>query len=264
MRSPTPAQLAHTDARRLAIVLQESVPDSQPVAGGTMACDAEGSWARYAAGLGVSGPVTVGDIDTLIAFYQERGATPEVQTTPYQHPSLFEALATRGLGLADCETILFRSLRDALPTQHIPEGFHLERVDPCQAASVARFVEAHLEGFHPGRDHPAALREIAGRVARNPRVRLWTVHQGERCAGSAGYEHFEGTATLIAGSVQPWARRRGVQQWLIAQRLAAAAAEGLTIATVGSTPGGPTERNAWRAGFQVGFTQMSFQLRQGT
>jgi GNAT superfamily N-acetyltransferase len=95
------------------------------------------------------------------------------------------------------------------------------------------------------------MREITHRVVRHPRNRSWLAELEGQVVGSAGFERFEDTAVLVAGAVLPEARRRGIQTALVRHRLRAARAEGARVALVASTPGGPTERNALRAGFTV-------------
>ena len=66
---------------------------------------------------------------------------------------------------------------------------------------------------------------------------------------SGGLEVFENSAVLIAGAVLPHARRQGVQSAFIEFRVRQAAMMGIEYCLVGSLAGGPTERNALRAGF---------------
>ena len=61
-------------------------------------------------------------------------------------------------------------------------------------------------------------------------------------------------ATLGGMSTVPSARRRGVQSALIRHRLALAASSGCAIATTTVAPGGDSERNLLRHGFDHWFT----------
>jgi hypothetical protein len=66
---------------------------------------------------------------------------------------------------------------------------------------------------------------------------------------------------LIAGCTYAEARGQGLHSEFIRFRLEQAATAGLRYVTVGSTPGGPTERNALRAGFKAAYTQAGLQQR---
>jgi GNAT superfamily N-acetyltransferase len=255
MTLPPPADIAHTDARRLARVLREVGGEGAPLGSGWMACDVPGSWAHYAAGVGEDGPVKDAIFDDLAAFYALHAATPRILTTPYQHPSLFAGLAVRGYVVEELDVVLVRPLTGLVPVESDVRFIPVERGDP---ASVDTFVRVHLGGFFD-EDPPAGMRAIMARVAADERCHLFLAELDGEIVGSGGVETFEGSAVLIAGGVLPTARRRGVQGALIAHRLAEATRRGCTYALVGSAPGGPTERNALRAGFRPAFTSVQFR-----
>jgi GNAT superfamily N-acetyltransferase len=257
---PSPAEIAARDARRLGQVMRELGGDVAPLAEGWMACDAPGSWATYAAGVGVERPVTAEVLDALEGFYFRRGRDAAIQTTPYQHPSLFEGLEARGFGLFDTITILARPVDD-LPEAPAVPGLRLVRTDPGDPASVQAWVDAQVAGFYDDGPPPPAIPPITARVARNPRVRSWILEVDGEVAGSGGLELYEDFAVLVAGAVRPGFRRRGLHRAFMRARLAEAAAEGCAYALVGSTPGHTTERNALRAGFQVAYTEIGLRKR---
>ncbi len=227
-----------------------------------MARDEVGSWATYAAGVGMeAAPASAAaydeQVDTLIQYYEEDEREPTVQISPYAHPAFTAALGRRGFVVKDLVTTLTRSLRD-LPPLVTPNGFSFREVTGDRAEDVEAFAAAQLEGF----SSPPGMRAIMRRVASTSRpgtkdagCELSLVeHEELGVCGSAGVEYFEGSATLIAGEVHERARRRGVQTALIAYRLAQARARGCEYAVVASIAGGPTERNAVRAGFRPAFT----------
>ena len=256
----TPAEVAHRDARRLAVVLREIGGDGAALGShGWMACDLDGSWADYAAGLGVDGPVSDSTLDRLVEFYRARGRTPKIQVTPYQHPSLLEGLERRGFTVYEAETVLWRPLLE-LPPVAAPNSLAFLPVDPASPASCSAFRDSQFAGFFADREVPTGMGPITDRVARGPRSHLTLLQLDGSPAGSGGIEPYESVAVLIAGCVHPEARRRGVQSAFIRYRLHQAAALGATYATIGSTPGGPTERNALRCGFRPAYTQTG--LRQ--
>jgi len=252
---PSPAEIAERDARRLARVLAEVGGEGAALDGGWMACDPRGSWATYAAGLGVDGPVSDATLDALVAYYAARGRRAAIQITPYQHPSLLDGLAARGFTVYELESVLARALTPRPAGVAVP-GLRFQPVDPDDDDSVANFVAAQLAGFFPDRAPPPAMIPITERVARSSRCRLWLMTVDGELAGSGGLEVFEDAAVLIAGAVMPHFRRRGIQQAFVRFRLEQARLDGRAYATVGSTPGGPTERNALRAGFQMAYTQI--------
>ncbi|MEL6344145.1 MAG: hypothetical protein AAFV53_13580 [Myxococcota bacterium] len=255
-------QIARWDAERLALVLQELGGEGAPVDSGWMACDVPGSWADYAGGLGMDGEVSDASLDSLVNFYQQRGRTPKIAISPYQHPSLLSGLRRRGFVLDEVQHNLVRTLDD-LPSPSKDVGIEFIEVDPAKPEATARFVEAHLAGFFPTGDAPAGMHPIARRVVEaQPRSRQWLAMAGETIVGSGGLERYgEGAALIMASTVTGW-RRRGIQQAFFRYRLEEAARMGCRFAIVGSSPGGPTERNAIRCGFRLAGVQLELSLQQ--
>lgn len=255
MRKLLPSEIAENDARRLAVVLSEVGGDGAPIGGGWMACDVPGSWAKYAAGLGVDGAVDGAVLDELVAFYRERDRTPRIEVTPYQHPTLVEGLASRGFTPYSFDTVLVRTT-DALPQEAPISGLAFRRVDPANDEDVHDFRDSQMAGFYESGNVPSGMLPITERVARSHRNQLWLLELEGTVVGSGGLEIFGESALMIAGCVHPEARRQGVHLAFMQFRLEQARAAGLHSLTVGTKPGGPTERNALRAGFTPVYTQL--------
>ena len=254
----TPFEIAHQDARRLAIVLSEIGGDGSPIDSGWMACDQSGSWANYAAGLGLQGPVDESILDTLVNFYRGRNRLPRIQITPYQHPTLLKGLATRKFVFNELETVLFRTLNH-LPSVESFSQFSFHRIDPLNPEDVLAFRTSQMTGFFDNQEPPAGMLPITDRVARSPRTQLWLIKLEGQIVGSGGLEIFEQSGVLIAGCVHAKARNQGIQLAFIKFRLQQAAIMGLNYVTIGSIPEKTTERNALRAGFSVAYTQLELQ-----
>ena len=240
-----PRALAHLDTRRLCLVFQEIGGEIAPLAGGWMACDIPGSWARYAVGIGLDSLPSSAELDTLEDYYVDRGCPPTIQLSDHHHPDMPALLSDRGFAITDREVVLGRRLDGELPRASPVDGLVLREVDPHDDEDVEAFVRAQIIGF----DAPEGLIPITRRVGRGAR---WTVLLAElhgEIIGSCGIEPYETLSVLIAGAVFPQARRRGVQSQMITTRLHLARAQGAEIVTVGSVLGGPTARNAARFGF---------------
>lgn len=260
MPSLNPSRIATEEARRLALVLAEVGGEGAAIDSGWMACDEPGSWAIYAAGLGLDGAVAPEDLNGLVDFYRARGRRPRIQVTSYEHPTLAQGLAERGFVVYEEETLLARELGD-LPSLEMPDGLQFRRVDPTSDADVAAFCGSQMAGFYEDGDPPPGMMPITERVARSSRVRLWLLEWEGRIVGSGGLEASKDSGVMIAGCVYAGARRRGFHNAFIAFRLHEAVRWGLEVVTVGSIPGGPTERNARRAGFIPIYTQAGLEQR---
>lgn len=250
----TPFQIATTEARRMALVMRELGGRGEPINSGWMVYDGPESWANYATGLGLNGPVTAAEIQQLIDFYDSHGVDARVQTTPYQDPSLFSALVEHGFMFDDFETMLVHDL-ETIPDASKPD-LKFVKIDPLKRADVKAFVEAHNIGFFV----PTSL-AITERLAQHPRCKLWLLELDGELVGSGGLELFEESAVLIAGAVFPEARRKGIQTAFINHRLRVARELGMSYALVGSVPNGATERNALRQGFVPAMTVFQWRRR---
>jgi GNAT superfamily N-acetyltransferase len=79
---------------------------------------------------------------------------------------------------------------------------------------------------------------------------------GEPSGGGAAAIR-DGLATLFADSVITRFRRQGYHRELIAARLNEALAQGCDMATASTLPGGASQRNYERLGFEVVYTKVT-------
>jgi GNAT superfamily N-acetyltransferase len=257
----TPSKIAAVDARRMALVMREIGGGGEPINSGWMVYDGPGSWASYAAGLGLSGPVTSAEIRRLVDFYDAHGMDAQVQTTPYQDPSLFSALAEHHFVTDDFTIMFVHDLKDLSTTQR--PGLEFIEINPGNDEDIQAFVDAQMIGFYAPKAAPEGITAITGRVGRHPRCRIWLLKLDGKIVGSGGLEVFENSAVLIAGAIFPEARRKGIQSAFVNYRLRVARDLGLDYALVGSVPNGGTERNALRQGFVPIMTQIFLRRRFG-
>lgn len=258
----SPAEIAQLEERRQAQLLTEAAPIVRPFAGGVMGFHEPGSWQNQASGAGLAGSVSLDEIDALIEFYRSRGVEPRLELSPFADESLIEGLGSRGFVIREFENVLARelpageSLEAALPFARTP-GLELRMLDKSDARLLERAVEVSLRGFYADDEAiPPSMFEAVLRTNLLPSVRtLLAWVDGELAAAGSVYLG-ERVASLMGVSTQPRFRRRGIQQALIVERLAAARAHGCVLATVSSRPGIPTERNAMRLGFAMAYTKV--------
>lgn len=255
----TPSQIAAVDARRMALVMRELGGGGEPINSGWMVYDRPDSWANYAAGLGLDGPVTSAEIQRLVDFYDSYGVDAHIQTTPYQDPSLFSALGKHGFVTDDFTVMFVHDLKDLSTTQM--DGLEFVEINPGNDQDIQAFVDAQMLGFYAPKAAPEGITAITERVARHPRCRIWLLKLNGEAVGSGGLEIFENSAVLIAGAIFPEARRKGIQSTFMNFRLRVARDLGVDYALVGSVPNGGTERNALRQGFVPFMTQIFLRRR---
>jgi GNAT superfamily N-acetyltransferase len=225
------------------------------IAGGAACYGGPGSWANILCGIGLDGPVSDDDLDRIDAFYASRGVDVRAEISPYSDPALPRQLAARGFRADRFENLLARELDGAVAVDP-PPGIEIRAVRPGEEAL---FVEVSSSGFREvGQPISAVELEIGLRMVSHPLV--WSVmalSDGVPVAGASA-EVRGPVAALFGASTLPEWRGRGIQGALIRARLAEAWARGARIATIGSIPGAPTERNVARQGFRVVCTR--FQL----
>lgn len=220
-----------------------------PLSGGVMTYTAPGSWSNRAMGLGLDGPVKSKDLDSFVAFFEERGTDPRIDISPYADDSLRNGLNERGFRLVHVENTLVHDMQ-SLP--EVPPG-------DFEVAPPEQWVNASIEGFHGTQVVPEHEWLLARKIAVHDRTTCEVVRVDGEIAGSCVAEIYdyegERMGALFGGSTLAPYRRQGLQQAMIARRLTVLAEQGAAWVTLGSTPGGPTERNATRLGFRMGYAR---------
>ena len=252
-------------ARRLEAIQAEVVrglaAESEPVAGGWMAANGQGSYLNKAAGLGFDAEPTADDVERVERFFASRGIEPRVEVTNFAPPGFLRSLAEAGFVLQEFENTLILPLgglgdpRALLPAGW-PEGLRIARVDPSDEQEVETFVRTSGSGFVPEDVAlPDEFLRTGVRAARAHEHDSFLAYLGDEVAGAGGCGTRRGVTSLFGTSVLPGYRRRGIQQALIAVRLERALELGSDLADITSHPGIPTERNAARLGFRLAYVR---------
>ncbi len=253
------AEIAALEERRQAVGYRELAAEVREVAGGVAARGAPGTWVNAAVALGLDGPVDRAELESMASWYEAGGVEARVEVCPFAHPTLLEGLDALGLRIRVFEHTFFRELSRAEPARPIgdpPPGLRIEPADQSSEAIMREHAAFIVRAFMPdGTEPPEAHVALAKKAASHPRVTPYNAYLDGRLAGAAQMEATGRVAGLFGAAVAPWARRRGVQQALLAHRMNEAAARGAILATIGSRPGTHTERNVRRMGFQLAYTR---------
>lgn len=228
---------------------------SLEVGGGIAAFIAPDSPVNQAFGVGMHDPATQGDIATIEEFYLSRGARPLMGVCPLAHPETIAALGSRGWVVDGFENVLCRPVGRAGDPAFAVANERVEIREAVTAADRELWKMVAATGFSaplPPLDEQLALGEIV--IHRLGSVLLLAFIDG-RPAGTAELFITDEIAWLSADATLPAFRRRGVQRALQAYRLARAAEAGCAIAVTEAAPGGPSQRNMHRMGFEVAYTR---------
>jgi GNAT superfamily N-acetyltransferase len=248
----TAEEIARLEEARQVEGFASIASESIRVAGGIACFAGPGSFCNVVLGIGLAGPVTAEELDRIEAFYEGKNVPVRIELSPYVDAGLLAQLAARKFVLSRFENLLARELldgEDLAAGAASPEGIV---VRPLAPGEEPRFVEVSSSGFRPeGEPMSEADRAVSLRMVQNPRTISVMAFAGDEAVGAGSAEVRGEVAALFGTSVLSAWRRRGIQQALIRARLVEARSRGATVATIGSLPGEPTERNVQRVGFRV-------------
>jgi len=227
------------------------------VAGALAMFDGAGSPCTQTFGLGLSAPADDAALAELEAFFASRGAEVFHEVCPLVGPELLARLADRGYRPVELTSVTFQPLdAPAAADEPADASITVRRTGPDEtrlwAATAARgwaTEGAHLEAFMQSFGEVSA--SAAGTVC------FVAERDGEAVAAAALAMH-GGVALLAGASTCPEWRGLGAQGALLRARLRHAAAAGCDLAMLCAAPGGPSQRNAERAGFRIAYTRMKW------
>lgn len=143
----------------------------------------------------------------------------------------------------------------------ITRGLEIMQIDPQHDAQVRAFIDVSTSGFRPaGQPLDPANEELTRRSIEHPRARCFLALVDGTPVGGGSLEVGDEIACLYGTSVLPAFRRLGIQQALILRRLEHCRQAGCRVATIHSTPGASTDRNANRLGFALIYTKVVLSL----
>lgn len=203
-------------------------------------------------GLGVSGPVTAADMESVEEFYRSRQTPAQIDFCPLADASLKQLLNERGYQLHEFNNVWVRQLEDYEGPNALPGGVSVREAEPEDASD---WIHAVSVGFAEREDSNEAEREIATVVFNGPGTRCFLSLVDGKAAGGGAMFVNENAAAFFSGSTLLAARGRGAQTALLHARLQAARDAGCDLALVKTSPGNASQRNVQRAGFQLAYTK---------
>ena len=223
-----------------------------------------GSWVNQAWNMGLHGPVSDDELDTLVDFFESRGVEPRLPVCTLADPTLLGGLARRRF-VTDAFINVFALDPTTMddPSNHFRQapGVTLEIVDPADDIQARVFAITTAQGFHDGNQPPDVMVETTRQVILRPGTTALLARVDGKPAGGGilGISQDVGAeltgAGLFGTGVLPDYRTLGVQQALIAERLRLARERGVELVTIASNPGVATERNAARFGFTLSYVK---------
>lgn len=229
------------------------------VAGGVASFADHGSPYNKVTGLGFDGIPDGDELDRVERAFATHGAPTQVELAHLADPAIGTLLTTRGYRLESFENVLGRSLVGTeapvpLPDVDIRRSGD-DEFDTWLGVMADAAAHPDTEGVPWHEEFPRAIYVEAMRDAAGAGVRRYRADRGGVLAGGAELRLVDGIAQFAGAATSPAHRRHGIQNALLAVRLADAAAEGCDLAVIVTQPGSKSHQNAQRCGFHLLYTR---------
>lgn len=233
---------------------------AMPLAGGLALWGGPMSPLGKIAGLGFGGPLEIPALEAVEAAYRDRGAAVRVELASLGDPEVGRQLTARGYLLNGFENVLGKNLNGIKARPHA-EGIS---VTPLAAGEENLWLDAVVDGFaapdeqgvQADEDYPReVLVQVISDLAAAASLTRYLARVDGQVAGGASLRIKDGIAQLAGAATLPAFRRRGVQNALLARRMADAAAAGCELAVITTQPGSKSQQNAQRQGFDLLYTR---------
>jgi GNAT superfamily N-acetyltransferase len=225
-------------------------------AGGFAVYCGKNSPITQAVGMGLEGPVSAREFDTLEEFYHKREEAVRVETCPLADPTFIELLGQRGYRVTEFSNVMARSVTEDESAPEPSKGVTVEKVAKDQ---IDLWTLTVSQGFADHFPVSQELQETMKMFAFAPKTELYLARVDGKVAGGGTLAIHDGVAGLFGASTLPEARNRGVQTALLQRRLARAAETGCDLAVSLAQPGSASQRNIVRQGFATLYTRVKFE-----
>lgn len=248
------AQQAQNEAATIDVLQNRySVPSAHalPLLGGYAIRTGLGYPTNRGMGIGFQRTITPSDLEDLEAFYGAAGLPAELELCPFVDSSLMTLVAQRCYTVYRFYNVYLLPLR---PWHNEPSRPRSPAIDIHQAKEEECHLWARTVVGPTQTDDP--MLRLAQAIFYRPGVLCFLATIQRELAGGAALSMQNGIGTLFFMGTIPAFRRQGVQNALIAERLAVAEAQGCDLALCSTNPGNQSQRNVQRQGFSLAYTKV--------
>jgi hypothetical protein len=228
------------------------------VAGAYAMFDGERSQLTQTFGLGLFRPVTHADLETIEAFYRERGAPVFHEISPLAGVELLALLTERGYRPVELSSVLFRPLRYGTPWA-APSNPRI-RVRRVGEDEAELWAQTAARGWSESAEFADSILELARLSTKRAGGLSFLAEIEGKPLATGALCLCDGVALLAGASTVPEGRKQGAQLALLDSRLRHAAAQGCDLAMMCAQPGSASQRNAERQGFRIAYTRIKWRL----
>jgi GNAT superfamily N-acetyltransferase len=227
------------------------------VAGVYAMFDGVGSPITQTFGLGLFDEISEAELDTIEAFFTDRGAAVCHEVSPMACSSLMPLLNKRMYRPIELTSVMYRSLDDL---QTSPRD-HSITTRIISSDEVDTWARTSANGWITEAPELADFMYSFGQISAQCQGSFPFLAEidGQAIATGMLFIH-EDTAILAGASTVPEGRNKGAQNALLDARLRFARERGCTLAAMGALPGSQSQRNAQKNGFNIAYTRTKWQL----
>jgi GNAT superfamily N-acetyltransferase len=208
-------------------------------------------------GLGLFEPLTPTALDTIEAFFLDRGAVVVHEVSPLAGLATLDLLCARGYRPIELSSVLHRPVEQ-------PSAMDNPAVSVRVAAQTDADLCAEVSARGWAQENPELLGFLkqfgALAFAREGSVNFIAALDGKPGAAGALCLH-KGVALFAGASTIPQMRRRGLQAALLEARMRYAFEHGYELAMMVTEAGSQSQRNAERQGFRIAYTRTKWRLQ---
>jgi GNAT superfamily N-acetyltransferase len=202
----------------------------------------------------MSKAVEAGDVARVTTFFSDRDVAPTVHVSD-QIPAIRNQFLRQGYRETGENRILaFRLRRDVPPDA--PQDNDVHRLQPNEKWD---WVQAVAQGFLEKVETTADDVIVGETVYRAATDHFLVRSNSGEIAGTAGFAQRSGVGVFFADSTRPQYRSTGIQGRLIRTRLLHAKRAGCDLVAATVAPGGASEKNYLRCGFQILYSRITLE-----
>jgi len=241
-----------------ASALPESGAQSIKVAGAYVVYDGATSPLTQTLGLGLFGAVTNVAMDVIEEFFKQRGAPVFHEVSPLADPALLTLLTERGYLPIEFTSVMHRPIRSDLRLAASRNG--RIRVRQIKDGEEELWAQTAAQGWSDFADLANLMWEIGRVNVTKANAPLFLAELDGEPIATGSLNICDRVALFAGASTIKKKRRLGAQLALLDDRLRYAAEAGCDIAMMCAPPGGSSQRNAERHGFQIAYTRIKWHL----
>ncbi len=208
-------------------------------------------------GLGLFEPLTPSALDTIEAFFLDRGAVVVHEVSPLAGIATLDLLCARGYRPIEISSVLHQPVERPATKDDSPVTVRV-----AAEKDAALWADVSARGWAQQSPELLSFLERFGAVAFARQGSVNFIAALDGIPGAAGALCLHNGVALFAGaSTIPEMRRRGLQAALLEARMRYALDHGYELAMMVTEAGSQSQRNAERQGFRIAYTRTKWRLQ---